>query len=95
MVYEWEEDLEPYVSSDKIEELRKNVDDKIRKGLFRKWITISIIIIILSLMITFVGFINVCKLIVDLRIRILLTKQLISKDRSFSSTKTPNLAFVK
>ena len=65
--FEWEKDLKPYVSKDKIEKLRRLVKDKRRKGQIIKWLVIIGDVLFVMLLLVFVGILNILDKGIDLR----------------------------
>lgn len=71
MKFEWEEDLVPFVSAEKIEEIRRLVIRKIKKGRTQKWLLIAADIVLIGLLIYLIGVQNVFKLAPDPRFSLL------------------------
>lgn len=69
--YNWEKDLEPYTSGDKIKELCRLVNNKRGKGQMIKWSVIVGDFLFVALLLVLIGVLNILNMEIDLRISLI------------------------
>lgn len=69
--YDWEKDLKPYASQDKIEKLYQLVNNKTRKGQMIKWSIIVIDLLCIAPLFLFIDVLNILEKEMDSRVSLI------------------------